>query len=183
LDAGIFIVHHGTKGSQSEKRVVDVGAGASAQSRSADAHIALREHEVAGCVVFESRVRSFAPSDPMVIHWEHPVWRRDILLNPEDLKTGKRSRNADKAEPVPAEPQIKWTPAMFVETFIADQPVDRKQISAKAEIAEVGARKAEMLINAALADGLAFKWHFPKDRTVYLANRVQGVTDTVKGAA
>jgi len=177
LDCGLWIVHHGTKGSQSEKRVVDVGAGASAQSRSADAHIALREHEIENCVVFDARIRSFPQIEPMVIRWEYPLWSRDLSLSPEDLKTGRKSRNKEEAQPQPEpEPGIVWTPAKFVETFATDKPVAKDTIIAKANLAEMSARKASDLLRLAAHDGLIHRWAFPKDRTIYFATIPQPVT-------
>jgi RecA-family ATPase len=38
-------IHHASKGSQAEKSVTDVGAGAGSMSRAADTHLILRPHE------------------------------------------------------------------------------------------------------------------------------------------
>ena len=70
-------VHHASKGSQATKSVTDVGAGAGAQSRAADTHLILREHEEKGAVVLEAAVRSFQPVKPLCLKWEFPLWRRD----------------------------------------------------------------------------------------------------------
>jgi hypothetical protein len=181
LDAALFIVHHGTKGSQADKRTVDVGAGASAQSRSADAHIALREHEVDNCVVFDARIRSFAPIDPMVLRWEYPQWQRDLGLNPEDIKTGRKSRNADKAEPAPKEPPPEpWTEERFLREFATDRPQDKQTIMARASMAGVSVRLADGFIRVAIANRKLFRWVFPKNRAVLLANVEQPVTETVE---
>jgi hypothetical protein len=72
--AAIFLIHHSSKGSQSEKRVTDVGSGAGAQSRAADCHIALREHEEPGVVVLDAAVRSFPPIEPVALRWQFPLW-------------------------------------------------------------------------------------------------------------
>jgi hypothetical protein len=69
-----LFVHHATKGSQSDKRVTDIGAGGGVQSRAADTHIVLREHEEPGVVVLEAAVRSFAPVDPVALRWQFPLW-------------------------------------------------------------------------------------------------------------
>lgn len=176
LDALLFIVHHGTKGSQSEKRVVDVGSGASAQSRSADCHIALREHEDENCVVFDSRVRSFAPVDPLVLRWEYPLWHRDISGDPTALKGGKRGRNRDTAEPQPKDEPAPWTAARFVAEFLTDAPADKLLIGAKARQAGVKLRQIDELLALAQAEKLAFRWTLEKDRAAYYATIEQPIT-------
>ena len=50
-NAANVLIHHASKGDQSGKRVTDVGAGAGAQSRAADCHLILREHETPGIAV------------------------------------------------------------------------------------------------------------------------------------
>jgi len=72
--AAIVLIHHSSKGSQSDKRVTDVGAGAGAQSRAADCHIVLREHEESDCVVLAAAVRSFKPVEPIALRWNFPLW-------------------------------------------------------------------------------------------------------------
>ncbi len=86
LRCGWINVHHSSKGSQGEKRISDVGSGAGAQSRAADSHLILREHETPGVVVFDGVVRSFPPCDPLVLRWEYPLWLPDNSLDPEKLK-------------------------------------------------------------------------------------------------
>ncbi len=86
LEASVFNVHHSTKGDQSEKRVTDIGAGGGAQSRAADTHIALREHESADTFVLEAAVRSFKPIEPIALVWQFPVWVPDSTVDTSKLK-------------------------------------------------------------------------------------------------
>ena len=72
--ASIFNIAHSSKGDQSGKRVSDVGAGAGAQSRAADCHLVLRQHEDDGVVVLEALVRNFPPSEPVALQWNFPLW-------------------------------------------------------------------------------------------------------------
>lgn len=97
LQAAVVMIHHSTKGSQTEKRVTDVGAGAGAQSRAADCHLILREHEKDGAVVLEAAVRSFAPVEPLTLRWDFPLWVADDSLDPTRLKaklTGQEERQS-----------------------------------------------------------------------------------------
>lgn len=83
----IALVHHSTKGDQSEKRVTDVGSGAGTQSRAADCHIVLREHEDEGKVVLDAAIRSFKPVEPHVLHFQWPLWQLDEQADPTKLAT------------------------------------------------------------------------------------------------
>jgi len=74
-NCAVAVVHHTSKGSQREKSVSDMGSGAGAQSRSADAHIVLREHEDKNTLVLQAIVRSQKPVDPICIVFEHPLWQ------------------------------------------------------------------------------------------------------------
>ena len=61
LGAAWVNVHHASKGDQSGKITTDVGSGAGSQSRAADTHCVLREHEEENVAVMEAVVRSFPP--------------------------------------------------------------------------------------------------------------------------
>jgi len=86
LKAAWVNVHHSTKGSQSDKRVTDVGSGASAQSRAADAHIIMREHQDDGVFVLDAAVRSWKPVAPLALRWDYPLWQVDENADPARLK-------------------------------------------------------------------------------------------------
>jgi len=94
--AAFVLVHHASKGSQSEKDVTDVGSGAGAQSRAVDTHLILRPHEEPDCVVLDAAVRSWPPVEPMVLRWTFPIWTPADDLDPEKLKGKKPSE--DQAE-------------------------------------------------------------------------------------
>jgi hypothetical protein len=84
--SAIVLIHHSSKGSQSDKRTTDVGAGAGAQSRAADAHLILREHEDEGVFVLDAAVRSFPPVDPVALRWSFPLWLPDGAADPRKLR-------------------------------------------------------------------------------------------------
>src|SRR5262249_44997319 len=85
-DCCIAVVHHGTKGSQADKNVTDVGSGAGAQSRACDTHVIFREHEEKNVAVLEVALRSFAPVEPLCVRWEYPLWHLADGLDPARLK-------------------------------------------------------------------------------------------------
>jgi hypothetical protein len=99
FDAANSLVHHGTKGDQSEKAVTDVGAGAGAMSRAADTHLILREHDEENAAVLEVALRSFAPVEPMALRWAFPVWVPAPDLDPKQLKrrVSRRQESNDSA--------------------------------------------------------------------------------------
>lgn len=87
--AAWVLVHHNTKGDQSSKKVTDIGSGGGSQSRAADAHIVLREHEEDDCIVLDSVVRTFKEPEPLVLRWCYPVWQPQEHLDPQALKQPK----------------------------------------------------------------------------------------------
>ncbi len=176
IDGALIIIHHGTKGSQAEKRIVDVGAGASAQSRSADCHIALREHQADDAIVFDARVRSFPPVLPLVLRWKYPLWERDDLLDPANLKSGHKSRNTDKPQPQPKDKPEPMTKEEFIAQFISTGPKAKTVIVARAREAGVPSRDIEGFIALAIDEKRAFEWSFPKKKTVYIATSEQPLT-------
>ncbi len=92
-------IHHASKGDQSGKGVTDIGAGAGAQSRAADAHIVLRQHEEENVVVMEAVVRSFAPVEPLPLRWTFPVWTPADGLDPAAIRgrgTKQEERQGDR---------------------------------------------------------------------------------------
>ena len=68
------IVHHSSKGDQSDKSVTDMGSGAGSISRATDTHLVIRPHETEGMAVLEAVTRSFIQVDPISIKWEYPQW-------------------------------------------------------------------------------------------------------------
>jgi hypothetical protein len=177
LNAAILIVHHATKGSQAEKRVVDVGAGAGSQARSADAHITLREHEVPGAAIMDARVRSFVPVDPLCLRWEYPIWRRDDTLDPTAIRTGRKSRNHDATQPQPKEKAEPWTPERFVKEFLSPDPIDKKLLVALARAKDVAVNKIDNLLTLALHQKLAHEWASTGTKKRRYATIEQPVTD------
>lgn len=100
LGLAFDVIHHSSKGLQSDKAVTDVGAGAGAQSRAADTHMVLRQHEAEGVYVIDAAVRSWAPLQAFCIRWDYPIWRPADEFDAADLKRpkSKRGDSASRAE-------------------------------------------------------------------------------------
>jgi hypothetical protein len=176
LRAVIIIVHHSSKGIQGNKSVTDTGSGAGAISRAVDTHLILREHEEKDCVVMEAAARSFPPLDPLCLRWTFPTWTPAPDLDPTKLKRDRPARR-ERAPKEAAEPTITWTVQDFA-NLLTSEPQDKDVLVGRAVTQGVTERTALRLAKLAMADGLAHRWAFPKDRTVYLANIEQPVTAT-----
>ncbi len=83
--AAAALVHHASKGSQSDKAVTDVGSGAGSISRAADTHLILRRHQEEGAYVLDLVMRSWPPLEPFCVRWHHPLWELAEDLDPADL--------------------------------------------------------------------------------------------------
>ena len=105
MDVAILMVHHSSKGNQSNKKVQDVGSGAGSQSRFADGLLVFREHELDDCVVFEGLTRHHRDPEPLTLKWELPLWVAKDGIEPEvkqpksahtEKNERARSQKADK---------------------------------------------------------------------------------------
>ena len=101
VGCSFVLIHHTSKGNQSQKSITDVGAGAGSQSRAADTHLILREHKDEGFLVLEAVVRSFPRQEPIVLQKAFPLMLPDYERNPEDL--------AGKAEVKPGRSREPYT--------------------------------------------------------------------------
>lgn len=101
-NAALIAIHHMSKGNQSDKAVIDAGAGAGAQSRAADTHIIIREHEGENCYVMEAAVRSFPPVEPVVIQKEYPIFVLRGDLDPTKLAGRKKTPENDRETAIEA---------------------------------------------------------------------------------
>jgi hypothetical protein len=154
LRSAIALVHHSTKGAQGARAVTDVGAGGGAQSRAADAHLILREHEEEGAIVVQAAVRSWKPLAPFVIRWNDPGWVRDYDLDPSRVKQPQRSRKAAKppAEE-PDKPGRTWTVQEFADEFVGPTPVIAEEIIERATKVGHGRGQAKSFLKRAEESG------------------------------
>jgi len=158
LHCCFVLVHHTSKGIQSGKFVTDVGSGAGAQSRATDTHLILRQHEDENAVVLDAAVRSFAPSEPLVLRWSFPVWQPAPDLDPGQLAEGRRKR---KSEAQPGKPEKEvWTAEHFAETFAEREPQTQAVILTDAMSRGLSETKAKMLLRAAEGKRLVHRWKF-----------------------
>jgi len=97
MDCGFVLIHHSSKGNQSGKSVTDVGAGAGSQSRAADTHLIIRPHEEQDIFVMEASIRSWAPIEPIALHWQWPLFTPTEEVDTSQLMGVAKPKSKDKA--------------------------------------------------------------------------------------
>lgn len=165
LGCSFALIHHTSKGGQSDKSVTDVGAGAGSQARAADAHLVLRPHEEPNCVVLDGVVRSFKPLEPVALRFDFPRWHLASELDPTKLKSsspgGKRRQGDEKATVVP---KAECTPQEFAKRFVQPTPEIKPAVIARACQAGLSKRLAEDLLAQCTESKLVFKSKDSPDR-------------------
>lgn len=152
LGCCFILIHHSTKGNQSNKAVTDVGAGAGSQSRATDTHLVLRPHEEAGAVVLDAAARSWSPIEPMVLRWSFPVWTPALDLDPAMLRSEKPKRKDDKTA------GSDWNEEQYVRTFITATPSTKADLADRAKRKGLSERHASSLLRLAEERGLVHRW-------------------------
>ena len=178
LGCAFVLIHHTSKGVQAGKSVTDVGAGAGSQSRAADAHLILRQHEQDGACVLDAAVRSWEPVTPLCLRWNVPVWNPATELDPNDLR--KETRRQRKEEKTPIEAKPEWTVESFVAEFVTPDPQTQQRIIDRASTGRgLSERQAAKLLRLAADDGIIHKWTPANPKTpVKFATQEQPVTAT-----
>ena len=148
IGCSFILIHHTSKGNQSQKSVTDVGSGAGSQSRAADTHLILREHRDEGFLVLEAVVRSFPRQEPIVLQKAFPLMLPDYDRNPEDL-AGKSEIGVRKDDPPPGE-IAKRLPELVDAAHPQPKGVFVDLVKTTYGIMEKTARLA---VDAAIADG------------------------------
>ncbi len=151
LQCAFILIHHSSKGNQSQKSITDVGAGAGAQSRAADTHLILRPHEESNVAVLEAAVRSWPPRAPMCLRWEFPLWHPATDLDPAALH-GKPATHSS----IPS--KHEWTVEEFIKTCVMPfDPCVQTKIIYEAGQLDIPERRARTLIELGLEEGLLLK--------------------------
>lgn len=169
LRCSFICIHHSSKGLQSEKAVTDVGAGAGAQSRAADAHLIIRPHAQDGVVVLDAAVRSWPPMEPRCLRWAFPVFEPADHLDPRDLKrpASRRARPEESNQPA----QAVWTPERFFEAIRFTEPQGKADVQLRAASLGMSGRQANELLRQAEGLGLVVRRSSGANRPVtFIAN-------------
>ena len=159
VGCSFVLIHHTSKGNQSQKSITDVGAGAGSQSRAADTHLILREHKDDGYLVLEAVVRSFPRQEPIVLQKAFPLMVPDYERNPEDL--------AGKAVPKLERTRTPYTEMLEASCSVADivdnkNPLPKTEFVIKVrEVMGLSARKAAAAVDKALREGKITETRIP----------------------
>jgi hypothetical protein len=158
-DSAQILVHHTSKGNQSDKDVSWVGSGAGSISRAPDTHAILRPHQEPGVVVADCINRSFPPSPATCWALDVPLFHPRSELDPTMLAKPARKARAKDESGSNAKPVAEvWTPELLVERCISTEPQIREQVENAATAHGVSLRAARSLLKTAVAQGIAHKW-------------------------
>lgn len=155
LGVAIINIHHTSKGNQSEKAVTDVGAGAGAVARAADAHISIRPHAQDGYFVFEAVTRTCVAPDPISASLEWPVWERndsiDATLKPADHRAAVRKEESEARRELKTREKRIEQVSKIIDTLkdnpvVAGSVITRISKSQEHTWAETELRRAKVII-------------------------------------
>jgi virulence-associated protein VapD len=151
LNCAFVLIHHTSKGNQSQKSITDVGAGAGSQSRAVDTHVILRPHEDEDKIVMDAVVRSWAPLESLVLRKQHPLFEVDTTADPTALLGAEKKR----------EPKKEVLLNEFVDTCIGSQDPclmsDIVRLASKHY--DLSERKTKTMVDSAIDENLAVKIH------------------------
>ena len=169
--ASTVLIHHASKGIQSDKAVTDVGSGAGTISRAADTHLILRRHQEDGVYVLDFALRSWPQREPVCIRWQYPLWQRADGLDASALWTGKKAK---KEEPAKEE----WNAWTFSQ-LCPEEPTPTATVLFKASRAELSEKKAKGLMGEAIQLGYLQESPNSGDKRVKLYMRMTPPTPPV----
>lgn len=168
-----IVVHHATKGSQTNKGVTDVGSGSGMISRAADCHFIARAHEEPDTVAVEAALRSFKPLEPFCLRWNFPIWVPAPEADPARLKPDRPTK--PKPAEKETEPVVPWTAEKFSAEFVTPEPRKKSVILGAARLANLNATLAESLLDMSVERGLTHRWKVPGSNAAFYANRPQPI--------
>jgi hypothetical protein len=164
LKCSFLLVHHTSKGDQSEKAITDLGSGSGSQSRATDNHLTLRSHEEDDCVVLDAALRSFPPLQTTGLRWNYPVWAIDHSLDVTKLrKAGRRKVDQQTQQPI--------TPEGFVQKYVTKAAEQKIVILERASNDGIATRSAERLFSLARARKLINESNDSQDKRLHLYSR------------
>lgn len=151
--AAVALVHHSAKGWGGDKTATDIGAGAGAQSRAADVHLALRPHAERDALVVDPVVRSFAPVEPFCVRWGGAAFEVAKDLDPTDiLKPGRRQREPGTTDADDRPRAPLWTPERFAAEVVGPFPIIAADVLARGVAAGLKRSAADDLLKRGLAN-------------------------------
>jgi hypothetical protein len=123
-DCAIGVIHHSSKGDQSNKSVTDVGSGAGSISRAADTHLVIRPHEQPDLAILEAVTRSFKSPDAVSIRFEWPLWEA-VTTAPAIKKPGQSSEEKRAKDDKEADELLDKTISSNAPKFLSESQLVR----------------------------------------------------------
>jgi hypothetical protein len=93
VEGSNFFGHHFSKGNQAGKDAVDRASGSGVFARDPDSILTMTKHEKEGAFTIDAIIRNHPPIDQFVVEWKYPVFERNQILDPEELKEPKAKKN------------------------------------------------------------------------------------------
>lgn len=90
--AAIAFGAHYSKGNQAGKESIDRIGGSGVFARDPDAILTMTPHTEEECFTVDTTLRNFPPQKAFVVRWEWPLFHRDEMFDPEDIKKPKPFR-------------------------------------------------------------------------------------------
>ena len=153
MQTAFICVHHSSKGSQAGKGVTDVGAGAGATSRAADAHVVLRQHQDPGKIVMEAACRSWPTPKARVLEWsEEGRWLVDPDADPTRLAGSKETGE---------------TAPVSLLGLLTDEPRPIASLAAQAKRVFIKKQALDAALAEEEAEGRAYSWKNQQGKVVW----------------
>ena len=89
LNCGVGLLHHFSKGNQSDKRAIEAFSGTGVWGRAPDTCLTFRELQDEKCYNVTANTRSCHGVEPFAVQFRHPRFHVEADKDPENLKTFK----------------------------------------------------------------------------------------------
>jgi hypothetical protein len=126
--AAIAFGAHFSKGNQSSKESIDRISGSGVFARDPDSIITFSKHEQERAFTVDCTLRNFKPTEPFVVRWDFPQFRRDDQLDPRRLKQapkGGRSPEYSEAELLDLLPKKGFTTSEWQQEANSERGITR----------------------------------------------------------
>jgi len=152
--ATIVFAAHFTKGNQASTESIDRISGGGSINRDPDSLVTLTRHSTEHAFTVEFTMRDFAPIDPFVVQWVHPLLVRSDDLDPTDIKRLRAKNPAD----VRTEKQKKFSVDDIVTSLHFTKPMQKSLLESTCMEQGMARRRFEILLADAIEDEKLFEF-------------------------
>ena len=127
-NAAVMLAHHFAKGNAAKKNQIDRASGGGVFARWPDVFMTMTDHKEQDAMTMEFALRNFKGIPPFVARWEHPIWVRDVGLDPSKLQgAGAPEKYPSSAAREKLSPEGMTNAEWRVATSWADSTFRRKR--------------------------------------------------------